>query len=206
MSRKNRDVLVSFAFLILLASSILFYLYIRGFALKNLVLENNEEIIEFEKHKIKFNSNISFEKLSLVSDKISDEVINSGGIYFPSLANVLIFYFLVLNMTDLPLKQGETIDIDFTYNLMISKLGKVLFDKFTGTTAYKTLKRQIDKQIQFKKECYIRKISKDKTLENLDKLVQRVTEIIEKQNQLMSSETVEKLEKISKNLNPKNES
>ena len=174
--------------------------------LKNLVLENNEEIIEFEKHKIKFNSNISFEKLSLVSDKISDEVINSGGIYFPSLANVLIFYFLVLNMTDLPLKQGDTIDLDFTYSLMISKLGKVLFDKFTGTTAYKTLKRQIDKQIQFKKECYIRKISKDKTLENLDKLVQRVTEIIEKQNQLMSSETVEKLEKISKNLNPKNES
>ena len=174
--------------------------------LKNLVLENNEEIIEFEKHKIKFNSNISFEKLSLVSDKISDEAINSGGIYFPSLANVLIFYFLVLNMTDLPLKQGDTIDLDFTYSLLISKLGKVLFDKFTGTTAYKTLKRQIDKQIQFKKECYIRKISKDKTLENLDKLVQRVTEIIEKQNQLMSSETVEKLEKISKNLNPKNES
>ena len=174
--------------------------------LKNLVLENNEEIIEFEKHKIKFNSNISFEKLSLVSDKISDEVINSGGIYFPSLANVLIFYFLVLNMTDLPLKQGDAIDLDFTYSLMISKLGEVIFDKFTGTTAYKTLKRQIDKQIQFKKECYIRKISKDKTLENLDKLVQRVTEIIEKQNQLMSSETVEKLEKISKNLNPKNES
>ena len=173
--------------------------------LKNLVLENNEEIIEFEKHKIKFNSNISFEKLSLVSDKISDEVINSGGIYFPSLANILIFYFFVLNMTDLPLKQGDTIDIDFTYNLMISKLGKVLFDKFTGTTAYKTLKRQFDKQIQFKKECYIRKISKDKTLENLDKLVQRVTEINEKQNQLMSSETVEKLEKISKNLSAKNE-
>lgn len=174
--------------------------------LKNLVLENNEEIIEFEKHKIKFNSNISFEKLSLVSDKISDEVINSGGIYFPSLANVLIFYFLVLNMTDLPLKHGETIDIDFTYNLMISKLGKVLFDKFTGTTAYKTLKRQIDKQIQFKKECYIRKISKDKTLENLDKLIKKITEVIENQKHLMSSETIKKLEKISKNLNPKNES
>ena len=174
--------------------------------LKNLVLENNEEIIEFEKHKIKFNSNISFEKLSLVSDKISDEVINSGGIYFPSLANVLIFYFLVLNMTDLPLKHGDTIDLDFTYSLMISKLGEVIFDKFTATKAYKTLKKQIDKQIQFKKECYIRKISKDKTLENLDKLVQRVTEIIEKQNQLMSSETIKKLEKISKNLNPKNES
>ena len=88
---------------------------------------------------------------------------------------------------------------------LISKLGEVIFDKFTATKAYKTLKKQIDKQIQFKKYCYLRKISKDKTLENLDKLVQRVTEIIEKQNQLMSSETVEKLEKISKNLSAKNE-
>ena len=173
--------------------------------LKNLVLENNEEIIEFEKHKIKFNSNISFEKLSLVSDKISDEVINSGGIYFPYLANVLIFYFLVLNMTDLPLKQGDTIDLDFTYSLMISKLGEVIFDKFTGTTAYKTLKRQIDKQIQFKKDCYLRKISKDKTLENLDKLIKKITEVIENQKHLMSSETIKKLEKISKNLSAKNE-
>lgn len=173
--------------------------------LESLVLENKEEIIEYEGYKIKFNPTMSFEKLSLVSDKISDEVINSGGIYFPSLANVLIFYFLTLNMTDLPLKQGETIDLDFTYNLMISKLGEMLFDKFTATKVYKTLKKQIDKQIQFKKDCYLRKISKDKTLENLDKLVKKITEVLENQKSLMSSETVRKLEKISEHLNPKNE-
>ena len=174
--------------------------------LESLVLENKEEIIEYEGYKIKFNPTMSFEKLSLVSDKISDEVINSGGIYFPSLANVLIFYFLTLNMTDLPLKQGETIDLDFTYNLMISKLGEMLFDKFMATKVYKTLKKQIDKQIQFKKDCYLRKISKDKTLENLDRLIKKITEILENQRHLMSSETVKKLEKISKNLSTKNES
>lgn len=173
--------------------------------LENLVLENSEEIIEFENHKIKFNPTLSFEKLSLVSDKISDEVINNKGVYFPSLANVLIFYFLTLNMTDLPLKQGDTIDLDFTYNLMISKLGEMLFDKFAATKTYKILKKQVDKQIQFKKECYLRKISKDKTLENLDKLIKKITEIIENQKHLMSSETVRKLEKISKNLSAKNE-
>ena len=108
-------------------------------------------------------------------------------------------------MTDLPLKQGDTIDLDFTYNLMISKLGEMLFDKFTATKAYKTLKKQIDKQIQFKKDRYLRKISKDKTLEHLDKLIKRVTEVIENQKHLMSSETVRKLEKISEHLNPKNE-
>ena len=111
--------------------------------LESLVLENKEEIIEYEGYTIKFNPTMSFEKLSLVSDKISDEAINSGGIYFPSLANVLIFYFLTLNMTDLPLKQGETIDLDFTYNLMISKLGEMLFDKLTATKAYKTLKTTV---------------------------------------------------------------
>ncbi len=174
--------------------------------LENLVLENSEEIIEFESYKIKFNPTMSFEKLSLVSDKISDEVINNKGVYFPSLANVLIFYFLTLNMTDLPLKQGETIDLDFTYNLMTSRFGKVLFDKFTATKVYKTLKKQIDKQIQFKKDCYLRKISKDKTLENLDKLIKKIAEVIENQKHLMSSETVKKLERISEHLNPKNES
>lgn len=173
--------------------------------LESLVLENKEEIIEYEGYKIKFNPTMSFEKLSLVSDKISDEVINSGGIYFPSLSNVLIFYFLTLNMTDLPLKQGETIDLDFTYNLMISKFGEMLFDKFAATKTYKILKKQIDKQIQFKKECYLRKISKDKTLESLDKLIKKITEVIENQKHLMSSETVRKLEKISKNLSAKNE-
>ena len=173
--------------------------------LENLVLENNEEIIEFENYKIKFNPNLSFEKLSLVSDKISDEVINNKGVYFPSLANVLIFYFLTLNMTDLPLQRGETIDLDFTYNLMISKLGEMLFDKFAATKTYKTLKKQIDKQIQFKKDCYLRKISKDKTLEHLDKLIKKITEILENQKHLMSSETVRKLERISEHLNPKNE-
>lgn len=174
--------------------------------LENLVLENSEEIIEFEKHKIKFNPTMSFEKLSLVSDKVSDEVISNKGVYFPSLANVLIFYFLILNMTDLPLQPGETIDLDFTYSLMISKLGEMLFDKFTATKVYKTLKKQIDKQIQFKKDCYLRKISKDKTLENLDKLVKKITEVLENQKHLMSSETVKKLERISEHLNPKNES
>lgn len=173
--------------------------------LESLVLENNEEIIKFENHNIKFNPTMSFEKLSLVSDRISDEVINNKGVYFPSLANVLIFYFLTLNMTDLPLKQGDSVDLDFTYNLMISKLGEMLFDKFMATKAYKTLKKQIDKQIQFKKDCYLRKISKDKTLENLDKLIKRVTEVIENQKHLMSSETIKKLEKISEHLNPKNE-
>ena len=79
--------------------------------LESLVLENSEEIIEFENYKIKFNPTLSFEKLSLVSDRISDEVINNKGVYFPSLANVLVFYFLTLNTTDLPLKQGETIDL-----------------------------------------------------------------------------------------------
>ena len=88
---------------------------------------------------------------------------------------------------------------------MISKLGEMLFDKFAATKAYKTLKKQIDKQIQFKKECYLRKISKDKTLENLDKLIKKITEVIENQKHLMSSETVKKLEKISKNLSAKNE-
>ncbi len=173
--------------------------------LENLVLENKEEIIEYEGYKIKFDSNMSFEKLSLVSDKISDEVINNKGVYFSSLANVLIFYFLTLNMTDLPLKQGKTIDLDFTYSLMISRIGEMLFDKLTATKAYKTLKKQIDKQIQFKKDCYLRKISKDKTLENLDKLIKKITEVIENQKHLMSSETVKKLEKISKNLSAKNE-
>jgi len=159
-----------------------------------------------------FDPNISCEKIFLMSEKIANYVINPDGTYMPELSKILIFYFAVQNMTNIKIDKDEeeNIDIDFVYRFMTSKIGKKLQKVFNSSSEFKILKSQVQKQIAFKKEVYLKKISSNQTLKNIDKLVNlayrtinKFSNFIDNQKDFISSENIKTIttaiEKLSEN-------
>lgn len=147
------------------------------------ITEESTQIGEINGKKIIFNSGISYEKALYFCEKAVRNILNSDGIYLPGLKNILIFYFMVKNMTNLPIKKDKdgNLDIDYIYNLMYSKVGEKFINKFIARPIYSFLDDEIDQVLKFKKEIYLKTLnSKNKTLENIDNLIFDLQNMIQK--------------------------
>jgi len=177
-----------------------------------ITFKSSINIGKIEGKDVIFDPNISCEKIFLISEKIANYVINPDGTYMPELSKILIFYFAVQNMTNIKIDKDEeeNIDIDFVYRFMTSKIGKKLQKVFNSSSEFKILKSQVQKQIAFKKEVYLKKISSNQTLKNIDKLVNlayrtinKFSNFIDNQKDFISSENIKTIttaiEKLSEN-------
>ena len=147
------------------------------------IVRKTIEIGEVNGKKIILNQNISCKKIFSACEQISNDILNQEGIYIPELKNILVFCFMIKNMTNITIKKDKdgNIDIDFIYNLMCSDIGKNINTEFIKLPIYSFLNEEIQKILDFKKEVYIRKIScQNKTFQNIDSLILEFRSVIQK--------------------------
>lgn len=174
--------------------------------LKDLEKSISKELLqlgEIDGKKIIFNPNISFEKIFIAGEKISDSILKADGSYRPELERILIFCFIIQNMTNIPIKRDKdgTLDMDFIYTLMCSEIGENITNQIVTYPVYNFLYDKVEQTLDFKKEVYFRKISsQDKILENLDGVisevknaVQKILSFTEEHKNLISSGTLNKM-------------
>lgn len=147
------------------------------------ILRETVEIGEINGKKIIFNPNISCKKAFSFCEQASNDILNPDGMYLPGLKNILIFCFIVQNMTNLPVKRDKdgNLDIDFIYSLMCSKIGENLINKIIEHPVYNLLNDEIEEILNFKKEVYLRKLTpQNKIFENIDNLISEMRNAVQK--------------------------
>ncbi len=140
--------------------------------LEKAISKNPITIGEINGQKVIFNPNISYEKVISICKNIANHSLEQDGTYFPELKDILIFCFVVKNMTNLPIKEDkeQNLDMDFVYKLMASDIGRKLKNYLKTDMTYQFLNRQTKELLNYKKEIYFRTI-RNRTLENLDNLI-----------------------------------
>lgn len=171
--------------------------------LEKVISKEPIQLGEIDGKKIIFNPNISFEKIFIAGEKISDSILKSDGTYHPELERILIFCFIIQNMTNIPVKRDKdgSLNMDFIYSLMHSEIGETIIDKIGVSPVYNFLYDKVEQTLDFKKEVYFRKISsQDKVLENLDgviseikNVVQKISSFTDEHKNLISSGTLNKM-------------
>ena len=174
------------------------------------------EIGQIKGKKIIFNPNISCEKIFAFCEQTSNAIFNPEGLYIPKLKDILIFAFMLENMTNIKIKKDENgnIDIDFIYSLMRSEIGKKISQKFKTDITYYFLVQEIKGIVSYKKDLYLKKVSpQNKTLENIDNLIEELSEtagkisnFAEEQNKVVTNEKLDKIIKIFDKVKKENES
>jgi hypothetical protein len=172
-------------------------------ALEKAISKEPIQLGEIDGKKIIFNPNISFEKIFIAGEKISDSILKADGSYRPELKGILIFCFIIQNMTNIPIKRDKdgTLDMDFIYTLMCSEIGENITNQIVTYPVYNFLYDKVEQTLDFKKEVYFRKISsQDKVLENLDGIISEVKNAVQKilsftdeHKNLISSGTLNKM-------------
>lgn len=165
------------------------------------ISKNPITIGEINGQKVIFNPNISYEKVVSICKNIATHSLEQDGTYFPELKDILIFCFVVKNMTNLPIKEDkeQNLDMDFVYKLMASDIGRKLKNYLKTDMTYQFLNRQTKELLNYKKEIYFRNI-KNKTLENLDNLIlelqniaKKFSSFTDKHKNLIESGTINKI-------------
>ena len=151
--------------------------------LEKKILRETVEIGEINGKKIIFNPNISCTKAFSFCEQTSSDILNLDGMYLPGLKNILIFYFIAQNMTNLTIKKDKngSLNIDFIYSLMCSEIGEKLILKFAAHPIYNFLNDEIEEILNFKREVYLRKLPpQNKTFENIDNLISEIRNAVQK--------------------------
>lgn len=173
---------------------------------EKMILEDSNkpiEIGEINGKKIIFNPHISCLKMFNMCKQITKDVLDSDGTYLPQLKDILIFYFMVESMTNIPIRyiNNESLDIDFIYQLMNSKPGETLQSKFLESSAYDFLSRGIEEQINFKKSNINSKFENiDKLINEFYRVLKTISSLADEHKNLLSSgvlnKMIETLEKV----------
>lgn len=149
---------------------------------EKLILKEVEQIIKKEPievgevngKKVIFNPNVSYQKVITFCQQMSDIVLSANGMYLPKLKDILVFAFMVENMTNIPVKKDKegNYNIDFLYNLLSSDIGKKLLQKFKSDTTYYFLIQELKTVVSFKKDVYLKSISPyNKIFEKIEGLI-----------------------------------
>ncbi len=167
------------------------------------IIKESIQIGELNGKKVIFDPNISCDKVFMACKNIVNTILKPDGTYFPELKNILIFCFIIQNMTNIPIKKDKegNLDTDFIYKLMESEIGKNLRKQLESDSNYNFLSNEIQEVLNYKKEIYLRKIaSQNETLQNLDILifqmqnaVQKIISLIDESKHLLSKNTINKI-------------
>lgn len=171
--------------------------------LENEIIKEPIQLGELNGKKVIFDSNISCDKALIACENIVNIILRPDGTYFPELKNILVFCFIIQNMTNLPIKKDRegNLDTDFIYKLMESEIGQNLRNQLKSDANYSFLTREIEEVLSYKKEIYLRKIAnQNETLQNLDMLifqiqnaVQKIISLIDESKHLLSKNTINKI-------------
>ena len=134
------------------------------------------EIGEINGKKVVFDSNVSCQKMLSFCQQMSNVIFNPNGMYLPKLKDVMVFAFLVENMTNIPIKKDKdsNYNIDYIYNLMNSEIGKKLMQKFKANANYYFITQELKTVVSYKKDAHLREISPaNRLIENIDELISR---------------------------------
>lgn len=169
--------------------------------LEKAISKNPITIGEINGQKVIFNPNIPYEKIISICKNIANNILEQDGTYFPELKDILIFCFVVKNMTNLPIKEDkdQNLDMDFIYKLMVSDIGIKLKNHLKTDMTYQFLNRETKELLNYKKEIYFRSI-KNKTFENLDNLIlelqsmaKKISSFADEHKNLVKSKTINKM-------------
>lgn len=182
--------------------------------IEKIIDKKSVEICELNGETIVFNKNVSCEKIFAFCEQSSNLIFDPDGLYMPKLKDILIFEFMLENMTNVPVKKSSdnNIDIDFIYNFMRSNIGKKINQTFKTDPTYYFLSQELKGIVSYKKEVYLKTIeSKSKVMENIDSLIndikttsQKISRFIDEHKDITSSEKLNKIVEVLDKVNKEN--